>query len=81
MNMKTGPVEHQVELERPSQKRYAPAVVTTYTVPEVSSGAVDPVELNALMNASWERKAIIIGMAILGLMAGLEITFFDATHL
>ena len=49
MNMQNEPVEHYVEVERTSQKRYAPAVVTTYNVPSVTAGSEDPIELSVLM--------------------------------
>jgi capsular exopolysaccharide synthesis family protein len=78
MNMQNEPLEHHVEVERTSPKRYAPAVVTTYNVPSVSARSEDPVELSVLMGALWEQKATIAGMAILGLLAGLGIAFFTA---
>jgi succinoglycan biosynthesis transport protein ExoP len=74
MNMSNEPVEHRMELERPSQKLYAPAVVNTYSIPQARPETEDPVELNVLMAALWERKAIIAGMAILGLLVGLGVS-------
>jgi succinoglycan biosynthesis transport protein ExoP len=76
MNMQNEPVEHHVELERTSPKRYAPAVVTTYAIPQVNSGAEDSVRLSVLMEALWERKAIIAGMALVGVLVGLAVTLF-----
>jgi succinoglycan biosynthesis transport protein ExoP len=76
MNIQNEPVEHHVELERPSPKRYPPAVVTTYTVPHVNSGAEDSVQLSVLMDALWERKLIIAATALLGVLAGLGVTLF-----
>jgi capsular exopolysaccharide synthesis family protein len=58
------------ELDRPAQGSHVPALVTSYTIPQVVQPSDDTVGLNELTAALWRKKGRIALGATLGLLIG-----------
>jgi uncharacterized protein involved in exopolysaccharide biosynthesis len=67
-------IGNRLEMERTGQNSYVPALVNNYTVPPVQP-AGDSVGLNELTTPLWRGKMKIIGVAFLGLLFGLGVSF------
>src|SRR5690349_21200581 len=68
-------IGNRLEMERTGQNSYVPALINNYTIPPVVQPAGDSVGLNELTTPLWRGKMTIIGIAILGLLCGLGISF------
>jgi len=67
-------IGNRLEMERTGQNSYVPALVNNYTIPPVQP-AGDSVGLNELTTPLWRGKMTIIGVAVLGLLFGLGVSF------
>jgi polysaccharide biosynthesis transport protein len=68
-------IGNRLEMERTGQNSYVPALINNYTIPQVVQPAGDSVGLNEITTPLWRGKLTIIGVAIVGLLAGLGISF------
>jgi capsular exopolysaccharide synthesis family protein len=65
------------ELDRPAQGSHVPALVTSYTIPQVVQPSEDTVGLNELTAALWRKKGRIVLAASLGLLIGGAVSFLS----
>jgi polysaccharide biosynthesis transport protein len=63
-------IGNRLEMERTGKWPYVPAVVTSYTPPQIVQPSADSVGLNELTSALWRGKGRIAAAAILGLLIG-----------
>jgi capsular exopolysaccharide synthesis family protein len=68
-------IGNRLEMERTGQNSYVPALINNYSIPQVVQPAGDSVGLNTLTTPLWRGKATIAGVAIIGLLIGLGISF------
>ncbi|HTD42636.1 MAG TPA: polysaccharide biosynthesis tyrosine autokinase [Bryobacteraceae bacterium] len=68
-------IGNRLEMERTGQNSYVPALINNYSIPQVVQPAGDSVGLNEITTPLWRGKMTIIGVAMVGLLIGLGISF------
>jgi len=68
-------IGNRLEMERTGQNSYVPALINNYSIPPVVQPAGDSIGLNELTTPIWRGKMTIAGVAMVGLLIGLGISF------
>jgi capsular exopolysaccharide synthesis family protein len=68
-------IGNRLEMERTGQNSYVPALINNYSIPQVVQPAGDSGGLHDLTTPIWRGKMTIIGVAMVGLLIGVGISF------